>query len=155
MGNENGRKKIDVVEEMPVFQDLFRLAVDAERITKRYHADFRWLRSQTLRASESACANLTEGFYTQYSTEYLQALYRSRREARETMTHLRYALEIGRLDEDSTAVMLDRYRSALKQLAGLIASIERKIRDRGKSKSFSLIGHRPLTMGHSFLEVPK
>ena len=82
-------KKIEQVEDLGVYQAVFDLACEVERATRKYGIDFRWLRAQVLRSSESVCANLAEGFYSQYSTEYLQALYRCRREARETMTHLR------------------------------------------------------------------
>ena len=92
-GKQAGAKKaITDVDEMPVYQALFKLATGVERATRKYGLEFRWLRIQSVRSSESVCANLTEGFYSQYSTEYLQALYRSRREARETMTHLLYAV---------------------------------------------------------------
>lgn len=132
---EDGRKKrIEQVEEMPVYQAFFNLALEVEKATKRYASDFRWLRAQSLRSSESVCANMTEGFYSQYSTEYLQALYRSRREARETMTHLRYAIGGGQLSERAGGMLVMGYTESLKQLANLILSIERKINVRGKSK---------------------
>src|SRR5271157_725144 len=85
------RQKIETVEQMPVYQAFLTLALELEKKTRGFGPDFRWLRVQMLRSSESVCANMTEGFYSQYSTEYLQALYRCRREARETMTHVSYA----------------------------------------------------------------
>jgi len=127
-------RKIEQVEELEVYQLFFDLAAEVENVTKKFEADFRWLRGQLLRASESVCANLTEGFYSQYSTEYLQALYRCRREARETMTHLRYAMKVCVLSDKICAVLLERYTDGLKQLGKLIGSIENKIRERGKSK---------------------
>ncbi|MCK4640133.1 MAG: four helix bundle protein [Candidatus Marinimicrobia bacterium] len=58
------------------------MALEVEKISRDYGYDFRWLRIQLLRASESVCANMTEGFYSQYSTEYLHSLFYCRREAR-------------------------------------------------------------------------
>ena len=78
---------------------------------------------------------MAEGFYSQYSTEYLQALYRSRREAQETLTHLRYAMSVKQLPESLGVAIVGRYGEALKQLANLIGSIERKIIQRGKGKA--------------------
>ena len=127
-------EKIEKVEDLAVYQAFFDLALEVEKATRGCAPDFRWLRGQSLRSSESVCANLTEGFYSQYSTEYLQALYRCRREARETMTHLRYAMKVGQLSDTIGAQMLGGYTEAVKQLAKLIASIERKIQERGKSK---------------------
>ncbi len=77
---------------------------------------FKWLRGQMLRASESVCANMIEGFYSQYSTEYLQALYRCRREGRETMPHLDYAMGINQLSQENGQMLMERYDQALKQL---------------------------------------
>ena len=68
------KRKIERVEEMPVFQACMALALSIEKNSRAFAPDFKWLRSQMLRSSESVCANMTEGFYSQYSTEYLQAL---------------------------------------------------------------------------------
>ena len=130
--------KISEVEDMPVYQVLFELALEIEVETRHIGPEFRWLRGQLLRASESVCANMTEGFYSQYSTEYLQALFRCRREAQETLTHVRYAISVKQLPEKTAITIMARYREALKQLSNLIRSIERKINERGKSKPASL-----------------
>ncbi|MGA2602937.1 MAG: four helix bundle protein [Verrucomicrobiia bacterium] len=134
-----GKEKIRSVEQMPVYQAFLTLALELEKKTRGFGPDFRWLRVQILRSSESVSANMTEGFYSQYSTEYLQALYRCRREARETMTHLSYAQSTNQLPEDIALKLHGRYEQALMQLANLTASIERKIRDRGKTKSGPLL----------------
>jgi four helix bundle protein len=133
----NGRK-IEKVEEMPVFQRFHELAVEIEKATRGFRTDFRWLRVQVLRSSESVCANMTEGFYSQYSTEYLQALHRCRREARETLTHLRYAADTGNLPAQLLNHLHEKSEDALQQLAAVIASIERKLNERGKAKPGAL-----------------
>jgi four helix bundle protein len=133
MGNAGGGGEMRV-EEMPVYQLFYDLALRVERDTRDYGPDFRWLRNQSLRASESVCGNMTEGFYAQYSTEYLQSLFRCRREGRETTTHVSYGKDVGQLSQETAASLLAGYEEALQQLASLIASIERKIEARGKSK---------------------
>lgn len=130
--NMGGR--IRRVEDMPVYQALYNLALDVEKESRGYPSDFRWLRGQKLRSSESVCANMTEGFYSQYSTEYLQSLFRSRREARETQTHLNYARDVGLISTSLVSGFLGRYEDGLHQLNHLIASIERKIESRGKGR---------------------
>ena len=127
--------KINRVEEMPVYQIFYKLALEVERMTRDYRPDFHWLRIQSLKASESVCANMTEGFYAQYSTEYLHSLFRCRREARETMTHIRYAGDVKLLPKSIDGSICSRYDDALQQLANLITSIERKIQLKGKSKA--------------------
>src|SRR5689334_21836071 len=127
MVDRERRDGMDRVEQMPVYQLFFGLAIDVERTTRSLRADFQWLRIQVLKSSESVCANMVEGFYAQYSTEYLQALYRCRREARETVTHLRYAMAVGQMAEAVGSSLLARYDDGLRQLASLIGSIERKI----------------------------
>lgn len=131
----DGKKKIDRVEDMPVFQACFALALSIEKDSRAFTVDVGWLRGQMLRSSESVCANMTEGFYSQYSTEYLQALYRCRREGRETMTHVGYGIAIKQLSEEKGQALAEGYDNALMQLSNLITSIERKIRQRGKAKA--------------------
>lgn len=129
---ENNR--IVAVADMPVYQLFYQLALDVEQQSRGFGPDFRWLRNQMLRSSESVCANMTEGFYAQYSTEYVQSLYRSRREARETMTHLTYARDVQQLAPTVFQNLDVRFREALRQLNLLIGSIERKITEKGKGK---------------------
>ena len=142
-----GTSKIERVEDMPVFQLFYKLALDVEIATRHYGPDFHWLRIQILRSSESVPANMTEGFYAQYSTEYLQSLYRCRREARETMTHLNYAKDVDKLQMKAGNNFIARYEDGMHQLSNLIVSIERKIQSRGKSKP--TINHKPSTINHS------
>ena len=146
------KKRIENVEDMPVYQLFYELALKIETVSRSFRSDFKWLRSQLLRASESVCANMTEGFYSQYSTEYLQSLYRCRREARETMTHLNYAKDTHLLTAGDTT-LFSGYEDALCQLGNLITSIERKIRLHGKSKPTDAslvpsINHFPSTIYH-------
>ena len=124
---------------MPVYQAFRELAIDVEKATRSFGPDFRWLRIQCLRSSESVCANMAEGFYSQYTTEYLQSLYRSRREARETMAHVQYALDVGQMTELQANQLFTTYQDALIQLAHILRSIERKLELRGKSKERPLI----------------
>ena len=150
--HETELKRIEHVEDMPVYRLFYELALKIEKTSRSFRMDFHWLRSQLLRASESVCANMTEGFYSQYSTEYLQSLYRCRREARETMTHLNYAQDIGMLSPNDKT-LLPAYENGLHQLGNLIMSIERKIKLHGKSKPMptppsSSINHQPLTIPH-------
>ena len=126
--------KIERVEDMRVFQAFYELAIAVERVTRPFGPDFRWLRSQVLRSSESVCANMTEAFYSQYSTEYLQGLHRCRREARETLLHLRYAKDSGNLTDEVHRELEAKGEDALQQLGAVIGSIERKIQERGRAK---------------------
>lgn len=129
-----GMNEIKRVEDMRVYQHFYNLALKVADCTREFPRDFTWLRIQSLRASESVPANMAEGFYAQYSTEYLQCLFRCRREARETMTHLRYAGDLGLLPPETSISMLKDYESSLEELSRLIASIERKVRSFGKAK---------------------
>jgi four helix bundle protein len=138
-GWEMNAQKIRTVEQMPVYQAFLGLALDIEKTSRDCGPDFRWLRVQILRSSESVCANMAEGFYSQYSTEYLQALYRCRREARETMTHLQYAATIQVMRAEVVANIQAHYEETLRQLANLMASIDRKIQERGKAKPGGLL----------------
>jgi len=149
-----GENAITRVEDMPVFQASMELAHAVERVSRSYGPDFRWLRVQMLRSSEAVAINIAEGFYAQYSTEYLQCLYRARREARETQTHLRYALGIRQLGSEQHEALIDRYEGLTIQLAKLIVSIERKVAQHGKAKrsSFTL---KDEPDGQTYLDGPE
>lgn len=121
------KRKIKEVEDMPVYRLLYDLALRIEKVTRDFPGDFKWLRNQVLRSSESAFANMREGFYSQYSTEYLQSIYRSRREAEESVGHLNYARDAGILSPECVNSIITTYRDAMGQTIGLISSIERKI----------------------------
>jgi four helix bundle protein len=138
MAEAESSRIVDVTA-MPVYQLFYQLALDVEKNSRSFGQDFRWLRNQILRSSESVCANMTEGFYAQYSTEYVQSLHRSRREARETMTHLSYARDVQQLAPTVFDDLDGRYREALRQLNLVIGSIERKIELRGKSKPGAML----------------
>lgn len=56
------KRKIEQVEEVPVFQACMALALSIEKNSRAFAPDFKWLRSQMLRSSESVCANMTKGF---------------------------------------------------------------------------------------------
>lgn len=104
-----------------------------------------------MRSSESICANMSEGFYSQYSIEYLQSLYRCRKEARETKVHIHYAIDVGQLNKTDVDGILTEYDDGLKQLNNLISSIERKIQERGKAKPVQSIvkdPEEPYTINH-------
>ena len=131
------------VEDMPVYQQFYKLALRVERETRDYPGEFRWLRGQSLRASESVCANMSEGFFAQYSTEYTHSLYRCRREGREMMTHVQYAKDVGVLDGETAKVLLADYEDALRDLNKLIGSIQSKTKLRGKGKPSSKIQEEP------------
>ena len=133
MSDMENNRIVDVAD-MPVYRLFYQLALDVEKHSRGFGSDFRWLRNQMLRSSESVCANTSEGFYAQYSTEYVQSLHRSRREARETMTHLSYVRDVQQLAPALFEDLDARYREALRQLNLLIGSIERKIESRGKGK---------------------
>jgi four helix bundle protein len=143
------KRIIERVEDMPVFQACFALSLSMGKDSRAFAVDFKWLRGHMLRSSEAVCANMTEG--SQYSTEYLQALYRCRREGRETMTHVRYSMAIKQLSDEKGRALTEGYDIALTQLANLIASIDRKILQRGKTKAArqsNCLTYRPLPIDH-------
>lgn len=122
------------VEDMPVFQLAYHTALAIEARTRGFPGDFRWLRNQVLRSSESVCSNLVEGFYAQYTTEYLQSLHRCKREGRETILHLRYARDSVIAMEN--ADLESQCEDVLNQLSNLILSLERKLQNFGKGKPY-------------------
>ena len=143
-----------------MYRAFYDLALEVERASRSFPGEFSWLRSQMTRSSESVCANMAEGFYAQYSTEYLQSLHRCRREARELLVHVRYATDAGILQPEVLDRWSIRYEDALTQLNNVIRSIARKIAERGKAKPWPAVHeetvdydpavphHPPLTINH-------
>ena len=66
-------------------------------------------------------------------------MYRCRREARETLTHIAYAADTGQLDKTVSEGLVSEYETALKLLSGLISSVQRKMAEHGKAKPGSTV----------------
>lgn len=84
--------KIDSVEKLEVYQRLFNLAAEIHEPTLTFPKfELYELGSQIRRSSNSAPANLVEGFNNKHTNIYLEGISRAQAEIREAKHHLKIA----------------------------------------------------------------
>lgn len=81
------------------------------------------LGSQLRRSSNSAPANLSEGFGNKHTNIYLEGISRSQGEIRETMHHLRVAYAKKYLSNERLPMFISQYEEGSKMLYGLEQSL--------------------------------
>ena len=123
---------IERVEDLPVYQTFRGLADEVERVSREYGTSYRWLRNQTVKSAESACAHLTDQPYVEYTSACLKSLYRCRSEVRGVLSHLQGAREAG-LSGTVVEGLSSRYEKALEELAKLIERVEKALELRTQS----------------------
>jgi len=80
------------VENLEVYQKLSKLALEVHELTMTFPKfELYELGSQLRRSSNSAPANLAEGFGNKHTNIYLESISRAQGEIRETKHHLRIA----------------------------------------------------------------
>jgi len=81
---------IESVEKLEVYQRLFNLAIEIHELTLTFPKfELYELGSQLRRSSNSAPANLAEGFNNKHTNIYLEGISRAQAEIRETQHHLK------------------------------------------------------------------
>ena len=83
------RKKIRSFEDLEVYQKLLNLALEIHKLTLSFPKfEMYELGSQLRRSSNSAAANLAEGWNDRHVKIYLEGINRALGEVRETTHHL-------------------------------------------------------------------
>lgn len=106
---------------------MFGLALEVHELTMMFpkHEMYE-LGSQLRRSSNSAPANLAEGFSNKHTNIYLESISRSQGEIRETKHHLRMAHEKKYLTKEKLNYFINEYEQCSKMLYGLERSLENK-----------------------------
>jgi four helix bundle protein len=127
--------RVTRVGDLKVYRRLVELHLEVHEISLGF-PDFEKyeLGSQIRRPSNSAPANLAEGFNNKYINMYLQSINRAMGELRETQHHLMIAHRKGYLHADQYRAMLARYVECAKMLRGLERSIGTPRGKKGNSK---------------------
>ena len=117
------------VESLNVYQKLCTLLLEVHELTMSYPKfELYELGSQTRRSSNSAAANLAEGFGNKHTNIYTECISRSQGEIRETIHHLRIAMRKKYLTEEMFNKFKSDYQECSKMLFGLEKSLESKKR---------------------------
>jgi len=112
------------VGDLEVYRKLVELHLRVNEVSLEFPKfELYELGSQLRRASNSAPANLAEGFNNRHVGNYLEAINRAMGELRESQHHLMIAHRKGYLDRRSYKLFMDEYGQAAKMLRGLERSL--------------------------------
>lgn len=108
------------IEDMKVYKRLFKLAIEVHNLTMTFPKFETYeLGSQLRRSSNSAPANLAEGFDNKHTNIYTESISRAQGEIRETVHHLRMAFVKKYLSREKLNYFVSEYEECSKMLYGL------------------------------------
>lgn len=119
-------KKIEKVEDLNVYQKLCDLAIEIHELTLTFPKfELYELGSQMRRASNSAPANLAEGFNNKHINIYLEGINRAQAEIREVKHHLKMSYQKQYITEEKLKYFISSYEECSRMLKGLEKSLEK------------------------------
>ena len=119
---EEKRKRVVSFEDLEVFQRAYRLSLEIHRASLAFPvAEQRALADQIRRASKSICANIAEGYgrQKQSKAEFRRFLQMAIGSSDEMRVWVRYALDLGYVDEPTWQRWRDEYQTITRMLQGL------------------------------------
>lgn len=120
---------VDSVEKLDVYQRVFNLAIEIHELTLIFPKfELYELGSQLRRSSNSAPANLAEGFNNKHTNIYLEGISRAQGEIRETKHHLKIAFSKKYLNKEKLDYFIEEYNICGRMLTNLEKSLEEKKR---------------------------
>ena len=123
------KKEINFVMDLNVYQKLCNLAIDVHKLTLTFPSfELYELGSQLRRSSNSAPANLAEGFNNKHTNIYLEGISRAQGEIRESIHHLKICFQKSYLDKEKLNYFLKEY-----DICGrMLTNLERALAQRKK-----------------------
>jgi four helix bundle protein len=124
-GRARWRRRLDGVEDLEVFRRAYELSLEVHKASLGFPRIEQYaLADQLRRATKSICANLAEGFAKQsYSAaEYRRYLISAIGSSDETQLWLRYAVDLGYVEEVTGREWTFGYVEISKMLRGLHGS---------------------------------
>ena len=113
-------------EKTPVFQRAYKISLEIHRASKSFPKDEQYsLADQIRRASKSVCANIAEGFAKQIvsKAEFRRFVGISLGSSDEMRVWLRYAFDLGYIEQNQWQLWRDEYQEISKMLHGLYKSL--------------------------------
>ncbi|MDP2946562.1 MAG: four helix bundle protein [Nanoarchaeota archaeon] len=121
------KKFIKSFEDLDVYKRLFDLAIKIHDLTLEFPKfELYEIGSQLRRSSNSAPANLAEGFNNKHTNIYLEGISRAQGEIRETKHHLRITFRKSYLNKEKLDYFVNEYDICGKMLTNLERSLESK-----------------------------
>lgn len=120
------KKKIESYKDLKVYQKLNKLHLEIHKLTLGFPTFEKYeLGAQLRRASNSAPANLVEGWNNKHINIYLEGINRSLSEIHETEHHLLIAFNKRYLQKDKYDYLINEYNECGRMLKGLERSLEK------------------------------
>ena len=108
------------VEDLEVYKRLCKLAIEIHELSMSFPKfEIYELGSQLRRSSNSAPANLAEGFGNKHTNIYLETISRAQGEIRETKHHMSMASSKNYISEEKLSHFMSNYEECSKMLYGL------------------------------------
>jgi four helix bundle protein len=118
------KRKIESYEDLEVYQKLCDLHIEVNDLTFTFPKfEIYELGSQLRRSSNSAPANIAEGWNNKHINIYLEGINRSQGELRETRHHLKMAFRKKYMDEAKYHDLISRYDECGRMLKSLEKSL--------------------------------
>ena len=117
-------RKIESYEDLEVYQRLCELHLEVNEMTFTFPKfELFELGSQLRRSSNSAPANIAEGWNNKHTNIYLEGINRAQGELRETKHHIRMAFKKRYIEEPRYKDLTSRYDQCGRMLKGLENSL--------------------------------
>jgi len=105
-----GKKRIKSFEDLEVYQKLCELHLEVNELTFTFPSfELFELGSQLRRSSNSAPANIAEGWNNRHINMYLEGINRAQAEIRESKHHLKMAFKKNYFEKDKFDDLMNRY----------------------------------------------
>lgn len=120
-----GKKRIKSFEDLEVYQKLCELHLEVNELTFTFPSfELFELGSQLRRSSNSAPANIAEGWNNRHINMYLEGINRAQAEIRESKHHLKMAFKKHYWGKDKFDDLMNRYDECGRMLTALEKSLE-------------------------------
>ncbi len=123
---ERERKRVVSFEDLEVFQRAYSVSLEIHRASLEFPAiEQRVLADQLRRASKSICANVAEGYGRQKRSkaEFKRFLNMAIGSSDEIRVWVRYALDLGYIDEPTWRRWRDEYQTLTRMLQSLASKV--------------------------------
>ena len=121
-------KRVKSFEDLAVFQRAYKLSLECHKLSLRMPKEEQYsgIADQLRRASKGICANIAEGYGKQHVSikEFKRYLSMATGSANEMRVWLRYAYDLGYIDEVTWEYFKLAYLEVAKMLSGLHRSWE-------------------------------
>lgn len=120
-----GIKRIKSFEDLEVYQKLCELHLEVNGLTFTFPSfELFELGSQLRRSSNSAPANIAEGWNNRHINMYLEGINRAQAEIRESKHHLKMAFKKNYFEKEKFDDLKNRYDECGRMLTALEKSLE-------------------------------